>query len=558
MKIDTKNRGAIALFVGVGVVAGLMLGVMGSVWHHAGTEAGGADSGDGSVRSRGIFGALRGVVGGGDKISYTMSLIEHLYVDPVEVDSLAETVIPLILEELDPHSVYIPAKDLSEVSAPLEGEFDGIGVLFNMLTDTVVVLNVIPSGPSDKAGVQNGDRIIRIDDSLVAGRNIAQDAIVKRLRGKRGTSVKLGIERRGASELVPIVVERGVIPMNSIDASFMIAPEIGFVKLSTFSRQSVGELQKALTELGGKGMRRLIFDLRGNSGGYLGQAIEIANMFLHSEELIVYTVDRAGEQTREYSNGKGKFTDIPLVVLIDEGSASSSEILAGAIQDNDRGMIVGRRSFGKGLVQREIPYPDGSALRLTIARYYTPSGRSIQKPYDHGVAEYQMDIYNRYAAGEVFESSADNIRQDTVSYFTRSGRVVHGGGGIMPDHIVPIDTVGITNYYQQVNARNLIYRFTLEWGDKHRTEMNAVASMEDLSAMLNRYPRLVDDFVAYAARNGVKPDSQQIATSRQIFDAQLRALIGRNTAMDYNGFYANIYVIDSNILKAIEVVNNIP
>jgi carboxyl-terminal processing protease len=546
---NTKDHGAlIAVLVGVGVVAGLMLGVFGSVWNQTGSSSGRAFGGG----FRSIFGGV-----GSDKISYTMSLIEQLYVDPGRVDSLAETVIPMILGELDPHSVYIPASDLSEVSAPLEGEFDGIGVLFNMLTDTVVVLNVIPSGPSDKAGVQNGDRIIRIDDSLVAGRNIAQDAIVRRLRGPRGTSVRLGIERRGASELVPITVERGVIPIKALDAAFMISPGVGFVKLSAFSRLSVVELQKALETLVGEGMTRLIFDLRGNGGGYLGQAIEIANMFLPGRELIVYTVDRNGAQEHEYSNGRGEFTEIPLVVLIDESSASSSEILAGAIQDNDRGMIVGRRSFGKGLVQREIPYPDGSALRLTIARYYTPSGRSIQKPYDRGVAEYQMDIYNRYADGELFATSADSAlaRQDTVRYFTRGGRVVHGGGGIMPDYLVPVDTVGLTRYYQRVNGLNLIHRFTLEWSDRHRSEMNAVRSMSDLSAMLGRYPGLVDEFVAYASRNGVQPHYQQLAESRPLIDAQIRALIGSNTAVEYNGFYAAIYVIDTTILKAIEVLN---
>jgi carboxyl-terminal processing protease len=544
---NSYSRSALLLLVGVGIVAGLMVGALAFAWREA-------RSGEGS----GNFGGLgRGFGGGGDKISYTMSLIEALYVDPVNADSLAETVIPVILEELDPHSVYIPARDLQAVSEPLEGEFDGIGVMFNMLTDTVIVVNVIPSGPSDKAGVQNGDRIISINDSIVAGRKIAQDAVVKRLRGPRGTKVTLGIERGGAQGLVPIVVERGVIPIKALDAAFMIAPEVGFVKLSAFSRLSVVELQRALEELTQQGMKRLVFDLRGNGGGYLGQAIEMANMFLGRDELIVYTEDRHGNQAREYSNGEGGFTELPLVVLIDEASASSSEIFAGAIQDNDRGMIVGRRSFGKGLVQREIPYPDGSAIRLTIARYYTPSGRSIQKPYDHGTAEYEMDLYNRYADGEVFATSADSIalRQDSVSYFTRGGRVVHGGGGIMPDVMVPVDTVGVTLYYQRVNGRNLIYRFTMDWADRHRAEMNAVSSIEGLQSMLDSYPHLVDDFVVYAAKNGVAPDIKQIAISRPILDAQLRALIGRNTMLDYDGYYANIYVIDSAILKAIEVVN---
>lgn len=509
-----------------------------------------------------------------DKLTYTMSLIEELYVDPVSADSLAEVAIPMILEELDPHSVYIPAEEHSMANETLEGNFDGIGVMFNMLTDTIVVLNVIPLGPSDKAGVQNGDRIIRIDDSLVAGRKIRQDEIVKRLRGERGTKVKLGIERGGGTSgsgasgasasgsvsgsggLVDIVVERGVIPIKALDAAFMIKPGVGFVRLSAFSRVSFIELQKALVDLSSQGMRGLIFDLRGNGGGYLDQAIAIANMFLPKGELIVYTEDRNKHQVKEFSNGRGGFTEMPLVMLIDEGSASSSEILAGAIQDNDRGMIVGRRSFGKGLVQREIFYADGSALRLTVARYYTPSGRSIQKPYDNGSEEYMMDIANRYFHNEMF--SADSIKQqDTVRYYTRSGRVVYGGGGIMPDYFVPIDTLGYTPYFNRVNALNLIYRFTMDWGDRHRSRMNAVASVADLDAMFDDYPGLVDEFVAYAARNGVKPDYKDIAISRKILQAQLRAMIGRNTSLDYTGFYAEIYPIDETIGKAFEVLDGL-
>ena len=485
-----------------------------------------------------------------DKISYTMSLIEQLYVDPVSPDSLADIAIPIILEELDPHSVYIPAMDLTAVSEPLEGEFDGIGVMFNMLTDTVVVLNVIPLGPSDKAGVQNGDRIIKINDSIVAGQKIPQDQVVKRLRGPRGTIVNLAIERQGAPDLVSITVTRGIIPIKSLDAAFMIKPGIGFVKLSAFSKVSYVELSKALVELQGQGMERLIFDLRDNSGGFLDQAIAIANMFLPEGDLIVYTEDRNKQQVKEYSNGKGGFTGLPLVILIDEGSASSSEILAGAVQDNDRGRIVGRRSFGKGLVQRQIPYPDGSALRLTIARYYTPSGRSIQKPYGNGSDEYRMDIANRFYHNEMF--SADSIRQDTLKYFTKSGRVVYGGGGIMPDEFVPMDTVGYTPYFMAVNGRNLIYRYTLEYGDRHRAQMNAVQTVEQLNAMLDADTNLVNDFVAYAARNGVKRNYRQIETSRPVIEAQLRALIGRNTSLDYTGFYANIYTIDNALMKAIE------
>ncbi len=491
-----------------------------------------------------------------DKISYTMSLIEQLYVDPVSPDSLADIAIPIILEELDPHSVYIPAMDLTAVSEPLEGEFDGIGVMFNMLTDTVVVLNVIPLGPSEKAGIQNGDRIIKINDTLVAGLNIPQDQIVKKLRGPRGTTVSLSIERQGAADLVPITVERGVIPIKALDAAFMIKPGIGFVKLSAFSKASYIELHKALQELQAQGMEKLVFDLRDNSGGFLDQAIAIANMFLPEGELIVYTEDRNKQQVKEYSNGKGGFTGLPMVMLIDEGSASSSEILAGAVQDNDRGWIVGRRSFGKGLVQRQMPYPDGSALRLTIARYYTPSGRSIQKPYGNGSDEYRMDIANRYYHNEMF--SADSIHQDTLKYYTRAGRVVFGGGGIMPDYFVPLDTLGYTPYFMAVNGRNLIYRYTIEYGDRHRAELNAVQTVDQLNALLDADKSLVNNFVAYAARNGVRPNYRQIEISRPIIEAQLRAIIGRNTSLDYAGYYANIYTIDDALLKALELMEKDP
>ena len=338
-----------------------------------------------------------------NKLTQTLSFIENLYVDSVSMDSLSEHVIPLVVKELDPHSVYIPADEMAELNEPLEGEFDGIGVVFNMATDTVIVLNVIPHGPSDKSGVVAGDRIIEIDDSLVAGQKIPQNRIVKRLRGPRGTKVKLGLQRQHIDGLVDVEVVRDVIPIKSIEASFRIADSIGYVKLGQFARTSIVELHRAIAELRAEGVTKLIFDLRGNAGGYLDQAIAIANEFLHEGQLIVYTEDRAHEQLREYANGSGSAQDMEVVVLIDEGSASSSEILAGALQDNDRGTIIGRRSFGKGLVQRQIPYSDGSALRLTIARYYTPTGRSIQKPYTIGDEEsYAADMVHRYENNEFF------------------------------------------------------------------------------------------------------------------------------------------------------------
>lgn len=368
-----------------------------------------------------------------NKLAYTLSLIETEYVDSVSMDSLSEQVIPLLMEELDPHSVYIPKSEMEAVNEPLQGEFDGIGVVFNMAPDTVIVLNVIPSGPSDKAGVKAGDRIIRINDSLVAGQKIPNNEIVKRLRGKRGTQVKLSLERQGIAEPVEVEVTRGAIPIKSLEAAFMLPDSIGYIKLSQFAITSHNELITALNNLKAQGMKRLIFDLRGNPGGFLDQAIRIANEFLPADKLIVYTEDRNHNRTDEMSDGNGTIQELPLAVLIDEFSASSSEILAGALQDNDRGTIIGRRSFGKGLVQRQIPYPDGSALRLTVARYYTPTGRSIQKPYTNGDAlGYEEDLWNRYRHNEFF--SADSIHfNDSLRKVTPGGKVVYGGGGIMPD-----------------------------------------------------------------------------------------------------------------------------
>ena len=489
-----------------------------------------------------------------NKLTYTLSLIENQYVDSVSMDSLAEHVIPLLVKELDPHSVYIPASEMQALNEPLEGEFDGIGVVFNMATDTVIVLNVIPQGPSDKAGIKAGDRIIEIGDSVVAGRKIPQNNVVKMLRGPRGTTVHLGIGRQGISGLVPIDVERGVIPIRSIESAFRIADGVGYVKLGQFARTTYDEFRRALASLRAEGVTKLIFDLRGNSGGFLDQAIAVANEFLHKGQLIVYTEDRRHEQLREYADGNGSAQDMEVVVLIDEGSASSSEILAGALQDNDRGTIVGRRSFGKGLVQRQIPYSDGSALRLTTARYYTPTGRSIQKPYTIGDDEsYEEDIWNRYKNNEFF--SADSIHfADSLKRTTPGGKVVYGGGGIMPDVFIPADTTDVTKYFIEVSGRNILYRYTIEYADRHREVLNAVQTIGDLQALLDSDKTLVDDFVRYAARKGVAPRYGDIACSRRLIEAQLRAYIGRNTKLEDNGFYANIYPVDNVIVRAVGIL----
>ena len=490
-----------------------------------------------------------------NKLTYTLSLIEHQYVDSVSIDSLAEHVIPLLVRELDPHSVYIPADEMQQLNEPLEGEFDGIGVVFNMATDTITVLNVIAAGPSDKAGVKAGDRIVRINDSLVAGRKIPQHQIVKRLRGPRGSHVKLTLRRYGIADSVEVDVVRGVIPIKSIEAAFMLTDDTGYVKLGQFARTSYTELLQAMMRLRTEGMAKLVLDLRGNAGGYLDQAILIANEFLHEGQLIVYTEDRNHRQVKEYADGSGTAQDTEVAVLIDEGSASSSEILAGALQDNDRGTIVGRRSFGKGLVQRQIPYSDGSALRLTTARYYTPTGRSIQKPYTIGDGEdYEADLLHRYEHNEFF--SADSIRfADSLRFVTPKGKVVYGGGGIMPDLFVPADTTDVTPWFVEVVGRNILYRYTMEYADRHRDELNRVASIPALRRLLDNDRTLLDDFVRYAARQGVVPNYREIDRSHKLVEAQLRAYIGRNTILEDNGFYANIYPVDKVILRAIELLD---
>ena len=501
-----------------------------------------------------IRGMLDRIAAPGGKLTYTLSLIENRYVDSISMDSLTEHVLPLLVRELDPHSVYIPASEMAALNEPLEGEFDGIGVVFNMATDTVIVLNVIPRGPSDKAGVKAGDRILEIGDSLVAGRKIPQNNIVKMLRGPRGSKVRLGLGRQGIDGVVEVEVERDVIPLRSIESAFRIADSIGYIKLGQFARTTSAEFRAALDTLRKQGVTKLIFDLRGNSGGFLDQAIAVANEFLDQGQLIVYTEDRHHQQVREYADGTGTARDMELAVLIDEASASSSEILAGALQDNDRGTIIGRRSFGKGLVQQQIPYADGSALRLTTARYYTPTGRSIQKPYTIGDdASYEEDIWNRYRNNEFF--SADSIHfVDSLKRVTPGGKVVYGGGGIMPDIFVPADTTDMTKYFLEVAGRNILYRYTIEYSDRHRDALNAVRTVDELEALLDSDKTLFDDFIRYAARHGVPPRYGDIARSRRLMEAQLRAYIGRNTALEDNGFYANIYPVDNVIMRALGVL----
>lgn len=497
--------------------------------------------------------ALEQYMAGEDKMLQTIAAVRNYYVDPVKIDTIYEKAIPALLAELDPHSEYLPASMFSSVNESLEGEFDGIGIVFNASTDTITVLSVIPQGPSAKAGVRPGDRIVKIDGRNVAGQKIPQDSMVRLMRGPRGSHVKLSVKRASLDHLVEMNVTRDAIELHSIETSFMLddKAKIGYVRLSQFARTSHDEMRKALTELKSEGMRGVIIDLRGNGGGFLDQAILIANEFLPADRLIVYTEDRFNQQIKEYSRGNGSFTDIELAILVDETSASSSEILAGAIQDNDRGVIIGRRTFGKGLVQSQIPFTDGSAIRLTVARYYTPSGRSIQRPYTNGdELAYHMDIIDRYNRNELF--SADSIHFDESQKFkTRGGRTVYGGGGIMPDIFTPLDTMGMSDYYNRVWNTNVLYRYTMEYTDRHRSEMDNITTLKALDSLLASSD-LVADFVAYAERNGVETDEEGLRISRDVIEAQLRAYIGRNAMDDEAGFYYNIYAIDNTLQRAVK------
>ena len=424
-----------------------------------------------------------------------LHIIEQQYVDSVNSKELTDNAMTSILKELDPHSAYIPAEDLESVNEELEGSFSGIGIQFNLLNDTINVVDVISGGPSERCGLMPGDRIITVDDSLYVGKNITNEKVMKNLRGAKGSVVKLGIQRKGESELLTFEVERGDIPLHSVDASFIISPGIGYILVSKFGRTTFEEFLVALARLRNEGAESYIIDLRGNGGGYMDAAINMVNEFMMAGELIVYTEGRAFPREDAVANGMGSFKEQPVIVLTDEWSASASEIFAGAIQDNDRGLVVGRRTFGKGLVQNQLPLSDGSAVRLTIARYHTPSGRCIQKDYAMGDDEsYNMDILNRYNRGEFF--SADSIKQHTDLVFTTAGgRTVYGGGGIMPDVFIPSDTTHVTPYYTDVINKSLLYKYAFEYVDSNRERLSQADNYKELLSMLDSN-RLSNDFIA--------------------------------------------------------------
>lgn len=462
-----------------------------------------------------------------NKLDAVLDYIDTQYVDTIDNKELLDKVIPKILSELDPHSSYIPAEDLETVNEELEGSFSGIGIQFNLMNDTINIVSVISGGPSEKAGILPGDRIISVNDSAFVGADLTNERVLSTLRGKKGSTVVLGIKRNTSPTPLRYEITRGDIPVNSVDASFILEDKIGYVKISKFGRTTYDEFLTALIKLKKFGAESFIIDLRSNSGGYMDAAINMVNEFLPGKQLIVYTEGKAFPREEARSNGIGSFQNEQLIVLTDEWSASASEIFAGAIQDNDRGLIVGRRSFGKGLVQRQIPLSDGSAVRLTIARYYTPSGRSIQKQYEPGHDdEYSMDIVNRYMHGEFFNE--DSIKQNKdLKYYTANGREVYGGGGIMPDIFVARDTTGESSYYNQVINSGALYQYVFDYTDKHREHLSQAQDAQEIVQMLNEQA-LLNDFVNYAKKKGILPRQRYIQISRKPIVNLLQALIARN------------------------------
>ncbi|NLE34362.1 MAG: S41 family peptidase [Bacteroidales bacterium] len=489
-----------------------------------------------------------------DKLSRILDIIESDYVDTINRNELIEEAIPVMLRRLDPHSVYIPATDLARANEPLQGNFDGIGVSFNMLTDTVLIISTIPGGPSEKAGIIPGDKIIYVNDSLIAGKGIADDDVVKMLKGPRGTRVDLKIERKGAGELLPFTIIRDKIPIYSVDVAYMMSDDVGYIKISNFALTTHDEFNQGIDELKAKGMKKLVLDLRGNSGGVMDAATMIADEFLTEGKLIVFTMGKSTPRQDIKATSKGSFETGELVVLIDEWSASASEILAGAVQDNDRGTIIGRRSFGKGLVQEPVMFRDGSGMRLTIARYYTPTGRSIQKPYDQGVEKYYEDLGNRLMHGEFEE--ADSIRHtDSLRFTTPGGRTVYGGGGIMPDIFIPIDTAGITDYFLAIRNSGLIYRYALKFTEDNRETLDKFNDLPELREWLDNQD-LLSRFVAFARENGISASREQIRISENVITVQLQAYIARNM-LDNKGFYPIWQEIDKTLLEALNHIGNL-
>ncbi|MFA6859536.1 MAG: S41 family peptidase [Bacteroidales bacterium] len=482
------------------------------------------------------------------KVSLILNEIAANYVDTIDVTKITDGAVEGALSALDPHSIYMPPAVLKETQTDLAGNFDGIGIQFNVPNDTAIVLEVIPGGPSEKVGLQKGDRIIKVDKKVIAGVKCAQDTMVSKMKGPSGTKVEVTVERGGT--LIPFNITRGKIPVHSVDASFMINDTTGYIRLSKFTRTTYDEFKEASEKLLSSGMKRLIFDLRDNPGGYFEQSFKLSNEFLKKNDEVVYLKGLHRKKEDYKADGKGELTDVRLSVLINENSASSSEIFAGAIQDNDRGVIVGRRSYGKGLVQEPILFTDGSGIRITVARYYTPSGRCIQKPYDN-LEDYQYDIYNRYEHGEL--TSADSIKVNKDEAFkTIGGRTVYGGGGITPDIFVAMDTTRASSFFVKCNKKATQMRFASSMFDKYKTSLSEINDFKTLNSFLDKMD-IPSKFKSYASStDGITPTAKEWAETQEYLVPQLRALIGRYSKLGENAFYKLYLSVDTTLQKALE------
>jgi len=489
------------------------------------------------------------------KYSTLLFLINNYYVDTLDMSKLTEDAIVQTLRELDPHSAYIPRKSVEKSNETLVGSFEGVGITFQLFKDTILVVSPIPGGPSDKVGIMAGDKIVTVDGEDAFGKDISNSWVVDHLRGKKGTHVIVGIHRKGNTELIEYEIIRDKIPINSLDAAFMLDDKTGYIKLNRFAKQSLDEFSEALSNLKSQGLQSLIFDLRGNSGGYLGTAMSIADEFLPEKKLIVYTEGTHQARQELIATQNGEFENGKLVVLINEGSASASEIVAGAIQDWDRGVIIGRRSFGKGLVQRPFKLPDNSEVRLTVARYYTPSGRCIQKPYDEGVDEYYKDFVNRMKHGETFH--ADSIHfPDSLKYQTKSGRTVYGGGGVMSDIFIPLDTVRFSKLYSSLVRKGIINGYVNEYLDDNRKKL--ISNYSNFNAYNSDFELSNAEFSEFADKakdKDIEFELEDIKPNEMFIRAQLKALIARNL-YEAGDYFEVISPLDNEINKALEIINN--
>ncbi|MBQ6038410.1 MAG: S41 family peptidase [Bacteroidaceae bacterium] len=509
----------------------------------------------GTFYARNYGGNRLGIINGSsNKLNALLRVVDDQYVDTVNMDKLVEDALPQILAELDPHSTYIPAQSYEDVNSELEASFSGIGIQFQIQDDTIHVNSVVAGGPSEKVGVMAGDRIVKVNDTLFVGKIVTENEAKRRLKGPKGSQVKISVKRASEKELLDFNIIRGDIPQNTVEAAYMIDKDFGYIQISKFGRETHVELLNALAQLTHQNCKGIIIDLRDNTGGFMDAAIRMANEFLPEGQLIVFAQGRKYPRQMEYANGTGSVQRMPLVVLVNEGSASASEIFAGAIQDNDRGTIVGRRTFGKGLVQQPIDFSDGSGIRLTIARYYTPSGRCIQRPYENGKDEaYEMDWLNRYEHGEFF--SADSIKLNTDDeYHTILGRPVYGGGGIMPDVFVAQDTTGVTSYLIEVSNKRIIQQFCFNYSDTNRAKLNELKDVEKMVKYLRQH-NIVDKFLVYADSKGIKRRNLLISKSYKLIERNVLGGIIYNI-LGQQPYIQFLNQDDNAVLKAMEILKN--